>query len=70
MVMLLRIAAILLVWTVALAGSVAAQPTTGPSAITRTVIAATATTVTDVPLYFRALNITIPAGEKTGMSAV
>jgi quercetin dioxygenase-like cupin family protein len=66
-----RIAAILLACAVALAGPVAAQQATGPAATTRTVIAATTlATVTNVPLYFRAVNVTIPASEKSGMSAV
>jgi quercetin dioxygenase-like cupin family protein len=54
----------------ALAASSAAQTTPAPPAITRTVVAATKLpSVTDVPLYFKATSVTIPPGEKSGVSA-
>jgi hypothetical protein len=49
--------------------SAAAQTTPAPPAITRTVIAATKlSTVTDVPLYFKAVSVTLPSGEKSSVS--
>ena len=58
--MLIGIAVILLIGAVALAASVAAQSTPPPAAITRTVIATTKLpTVTDAPLYFRAVSVTL-----------
>jgi quercetin dioxygenase-like cupin family protein len=64
------IAGILLLSAGALGSSATAQTTPAPSAITRTVIAATKLpTVTDVPVYFRAVGVTLPAGEKSGVSA-
>ena len=55
----------------ALGGSAAAQTTPAPPAITRTVIAATKLlTVTDVPLYFKAVSVILPAGEKSSVAAV
>ena len=54
----------------ALTASAAAQTTPAPPAITRTVVAATKLpTVTDVPLYFKAVSVTLPPGEKSGVSA-
>src|SRR6266403_5358655 len=54
----------------ALGASAAAQTTPAPRAITRTVIAATnLSTVTNVPLYFKAVNVTLPSGEKSSVSA-
>lgn len=51
-----------------LGASAAAQSTSVPRAITRTVIAATKlSTVTDVPLYFKA--VTLALGEKSDVSA-
>jgi quercetin dioxygenase-like cupin family protein len=48
----------------------AAQTTPVPSAITRTVVAATKLpTVTDVPLYFKAVSVTLPPGEKSSVSS-
>jgi quercetin dioxygenase-like cupin family protein len=48
--------------------AVAQQPPAQP--ITRTVVAATKLpTVTDRPLLFRALSVTIPPGEKSSVSA-
>jgi quercetin dioxygenase-like cupin family protein len=65
---MLRKTVILLIGVLALATSVAAQPT--PTAITRTVIASTKLpTVTEVPLYFRAVSVTLPPGEKSSVSA-
>ena len=50
--------------------SATAQTTPAPPAITRTVIAATKlSTVTDVPLYFKAVSVTLPSGEKSSVSA-
>ena len=60
-IMLPTIAGIILLGALALASSVAAQPTPPPSVITRTVIAATKLlTVTEGPLFFRAVSVTIP----------
>src|SRR3977135_4441634 len=54
----------------ALCASAAAQTTPAPPAITRTVIAATKlSTVTDVPLYFKAVSVALPSGEKSSVSA-
>ena len=54
----------------AFATSVAAQSAPPPSDITRTVIAATKLlTVTEVPLYFRAVSVTLPPGRKDRRSA-
>src|ERR1700738_4203375 len=60
---------ILLLALLPLAVSASAQTPPAPSAITRTVIAATKLpTVTDVPLHFRAVAVTIPRGEKSSVS--
>ena len=68
--MLIGKAVILLIGAVALATSVVAQSTPPPAAITRTVIAATKLpTVTEVPLYFRAVSVTLPPGETSSVSA-
>jgi quercetin dioxygenase-like cupin family protein len=49
--------------------SAAAQTVPPQPAITRTVIAATKLpTVSDVPLYLKALSVTLPSGEKSGVS--
>jgi quercetin dioxygenase-like cupin family protein len=65
-----RTTGILLLGAVALATSGAAQTTPPPSAITRTVVAATKLpTVTDVPLHFKVLSVTLPPGEGSGISA-
>ena len=51
--------------------SAAAQTTPTPSAITRTVVAAAKLpTVTDVPLYFRAVAVTLEPGQTSGAAAV
>jgi quercetin dioxygenase-like cupin family protein len=61
---------ILLIAAVALATSVAAQPTPPPAAINRTVIATNKlATVTEVPLYFRAVSVTLPPSGKSSVSA-
>jgi quercetin dioxygenase-like cupin family protein len=60
----------LAVVAMALATSAAAQTTPVPPAITRTVVAATKLpTVTDAPLHFKAVSVTLPAGEKSDASA-
>jgi quercetin dioxygenase-like cupin family protein len=65
-----RTAAILWLGAMALAGSAAAQTPPAPPAITRTVVAATKLpAVTDVPLYFKAVSVTLPPGEKSAVSA-
>ena len=65
-----RTTGILSVGAMVLAASATAQTTPAPSAITRTVIAATKLpTVTDVPLYFKAVSVTLPSGEKSSVSA-
>ena len=67
--MRLPINGILLLGLLTLAVSASAQIPPAPSAITRTVIAATKLpTVTDVPLHFRAVAVTIPRGEKSSVS--
>ena len=67
--MLTRMAVTLLIGAVALATSADAQSTPPPPAITRTAIAATKLpSVTEVPLYFRAVSVTLPPGEKSGVS--
>jgi hypothetical protein len=68
--MLFRIAGLLLFGTVALATSVAAQTSQPAPAITRTVIATTKLpTVTEFPLYFRAVSVTLLPGEATSPRA-
>ena len=62
--MRLRTAGILLLGSLALAATAAAQSTPAPSAITRKVIAAAKLpSVTDVPLHFRAMSVTLGPGE-------
>jgi|SRR5271166_84841 quercetin dioxygenase-like cupin family protein len=68
--MMLRLAGIMALGTVALATTGTAQPTPTPAAITRTVIATTKVpTVTEVPLYFRAVGVTLPLGEMSSLTA-
>ena len=68
--MLFKITGALLLGVLAFATAVTAQSTPPPSGITRTVIAATKLlTVTEVPLYFRAVRVTLPPGGKTTLSA-
>jgi quercetin dioxygenase-like cupin family protein len=59
-----------LLGAMALPASATAQTTPAPPAITRTVVAATKLpTVTDVPLHFKAVSITLQPDEKSGVSA-
>jgi quercetin dioxygenase-like cupin family protein len=65
-----RTTGLLLLGMMALPASGAAQTTPAPPAITRTVVAATKLpTVTDVPLHFKAVSITLQPDEKSGVSA-
>ena len=65
-----RTTGILWLGAMVLAGSAAAQTPPAPPAITRTVVAATKLpTVTDVPLYFKAVSVTLSPGEKSAVSA-
>src|SRR6476646_9905645 len=65
-----RTTGLLLLGAMALPASGTAQTTPAPSAITRTVFAATKLpTVTDVPLHFRAVSVTLMPGEKSGALA-
>jgi quercetin dioxygenase-like cupin family protein len=65
-----RTTGLLLLGAMALPDSAAAQTTAAPPAITRTVIAATKlTTVTDVPLHFKAVSVALPPDEKSSVSA-
>jgi mannose-6-phosphate isomerase-like protein (cupin superfamily) len=59
-----------LLGAIGLAASAAAQQTPAPLAITRTLVAATKLpTVTDMPLYFRAVSVTLPSGETSSVTA-
>jgi quercetin dioxygenase-like cupin family protein len=61
---------ILWLGTMGLAASAAAQTPQAPAAVLRTVVAATKLpTVSDVPLYFKAVSVTLPPGENSGVSA-
>src|SRR3977135_3965115 len=61
---------LLLLGAMALPASGTAQTSPAPPAITRTVVAATKLpTVTDVPLHFKAVSITLQPNEKRGISA-
>ncbi len=65
-----RTAGILLLGAAPLAASVSAQTTPSPPATIRTVVAATKLSmVTDARLYFRAVRVTLPAGEQSDVSA-
>jgi quercetin dioxygenase-like cupin family protein len=65
-----RTTGILLFGALALAASATAQTTPAPSAITRVVVAATKlATVTDVPLHFKAVSVTLPPDETSNVSA-
>src|ERR1700716_2190361 len=65
-----RTTGLLLLGAMALPTSGAAQTTPAPPAITRTVVAATKLpTVADVPLYFKAVSVTLQPDEKSGVSA-
>src|SRR2546430_10940037 len=65
-----RTTGLLLLGAMALPASGTAQTTPAPSAITRIVIAATKLpTVSDVPLHFKAMSITLQPDERSGVSA-
>src|SRR5437667_3891502 len=65
-----RTTGLLLLGAMALPASGTAQTTPAPSAITRTVIAATKLpTVADVPLHFKAVSIALQPGERSSISA-
>src|SRR5258707_11397534 len=65
-----RTTGLLLLGAMVLPTSGIAQTTPAPPAITRTVVAATKLpTVTDVPLHFEAVSITLQPDEKSGVSA-
>src|SRR6266571_8848934 len=65
-----RTTGLLLLGAMALPTSGAAQTAPAPSAITRTVVAAAKLpTVTDVPLHFKAVSITLQPDERSGVSA-
>src|SRR6266542_3009356 len=65
-----RTTGLLLLGAMALPASGTAQTAPAPSAITRTVVAATKLpTVTDAPLHFKAVSITLQPGEKSNVSA-
>jgi quercetin dioxygenase-like cupin family protein len=64
-----RTTGLLLLGAMALPAAGTAQTTPAPPAITRTVVAATKLpTATDVPLHFKAVSVTLPPGEKSGVS--
>ena len=68
-IMRFRITGTLLLGTLALAAPAAAQNAPAPSAITRTLVAATKLpTVTNVPLYFKAMSVTLPPGEASTLT--
>src|SRR5437879_8784869 len=65
-----RTTGLLLLGAMALPASGTAQTTPHPPAITRTVIAATKLpTVTDVPVHFKAVSITLQPDERSSVSA-
>src|ERR1700676_3931021 len=65
-----RTTGLLLLGAMALPASGAAQTAPAPSAITRTVVAATRLpTITDVPLHFKAVSVTLQPGATSGVSA-
>ena len=65
-----RTTGILLLGTMALAAPVVAQNAPAPPAIIRALVAATKLpTVTDVPLYFKAVSVTLPAGETSSVTS-
>ncbi len=65
-----RTTGILLLGAMALPASAAAQTTPAPPAITRTVVAATKLpTVTEVPLHFKAVSITLQPDERSSVAA-
>ena len=65
-----RTTGILLLGAMALGASAVAQTTAAPPATTRTVVATSKLpTVTDVPLHFKAVRVTLPPGETSNVSA-
>ena len=65
-----RTIGLLLLGAMALPAAGTAQTTPAPPAITRTVIAATKLpTVTEMPLHFKAVSVTLQPYEKSGVSA-
>jgi quercetin dioxygenase-like cupin family protein len=65
-----RTTGLLLLGAMTLPAPGTAQTTPAPPAITRTVVAATKLpTVTDVPLHFKAVSVTLQPGEKSDVSA-
>jgi quercetin dioxygenase-like cupin family protein len=69
-IMQFRTTGLLSLGAMVLPASGTAQTTPAPPAIIRTVIAATKLpTVTDVPLHFKVVSITLQPGEKSGVSA-
>ena len=65
-----RTTGLLLLGAMALPAPGTAQTTAAPPAITRTVVAATKLpTVTDVPLHFKAVSVTLQPDEKSDVSA-
>src|SRR5271165_4137257 len=65
-----RTTGLLLLGAMALPASGTAQTTPTPAAITRTVVAATKLpTVTDVPLHFKAVSVTLQPDQKSDVSA-
>src|ERR1700676_2550760 len=65
-----RITGLLLLGAMALPAAGTAQTTPAPPVITRTVVAATKLpTVADVPLYFKAVSVTLQPDEKSDVSA-
>jgi hypothetical protein len=68
--MLFRTTGLLLLGAMALPASETAQTIPAPPAITRTVLAATRLpTVTDVPLHFKAVSVTLQPDEMGGITA-
>jgi quercetin dioxygenase-like cupin family protein len=69
-IMQLRTTGLVLLGAMALPASGTAQTSPAPPAITRTVVAATKLpTVTEVPLHFKAVSITLQPAEKSSVSA-
>ena len=65
-----RTTGLLLLGAMALPTAAAAQTTAAPPAITRSVVAATKLpTVTDAPLHFKAVSVTLQPDQKSGVSA-
>src|SRR5882757_5689198 len=65
-----RITGLMLLDAMALPASGAAQTPPAPTTITRTLVAATKlSTVTDVPLHFKAVSVTLQPDQKSNVSA-